>query len=122
MNTTFSKAGILGLLSIVGALTAASAFAIDRETASQETNLAMARQELMNTNIQISGTLNCALADANSGQPCQLNVIETESGRSYSLDDAGAVRALYDGGTRNVSINGKRIEANRIRVINATAM
>jgi len=122
MKTKFKKAGVLGILGIIGALAAASAFAIDRETASQDSNLAMARQELMNTNIRISGMLNCALADANNGQPCQLNVIEAESGRTYSLDDAGTARALYDGGARNVSIHGQRIEANRIRVINATAM
>ncbi len=89
------------------------------------THLALARGELSRSSIEqereqvgiaVSGNLTCVLSEVNTGDACQLKLLDTKTGATYQLADSTAAMRLFFSGKKSVSVEGRLDIGNVIRV------
>ena len=114
----------LGTMVLLAAVAVGTAYAVDRHTREhgEMASYAMIKQEMRNTKIRLWGMLNCKLAGMNNGQACTLSITDTNTGKAFELENAGAAMRLFNEGTRDVVIIGRYSAENRIEVIKANPM
>lgn len=70
---------------------------------------------------KITGTLSCEMESENTGKPCQLKLLEANTGRSYEINGSNDAMRLFQDGKREVAIVG-RPSGDQLRVIEIEAL
>ena len=108
------KSQVLTLVQVtLGLMLAGQAFAIRSEN-----TLASLRQERgIASIVHVEGSLSCVMPAENNGKPCQLKLIENNTGKTFELigSSGGAMRLLNDGHT-NVAVDGSPAGGNVIDI------
>jgi hypothetical protein len=116
MMNRIQNAQISMIAMMVSLTVTAPAFA----TRGDMTNMAAIRHDTENEKrikiVRIEGALSCDLGAENSGQGCELKLHETGTGRTYNLIEARGAMQLYQGGNKNVIIEGRLADAETIEV------
>jgi len=69
----------------------------------------------------IKGTLSCEMEAENTGRPCQLKLLEADSGKSYEINGSDDAMRLFQDGKREVAIVG-RTSGGQLRVVSIEAL
>ena len=70
---------------------------------------------------KITGTLSCEMAAENTGQACQLKLLEAGTGKQYEINGSNDAMRLFQDGKREVAIVG-RPSGDQLRVISIEAL
>lgn len=74
--------------------------------ARDSTETALLIHEQKNTPVVIEGTLSCQMGEQNTGQPCELKILDKESGRSFVLVNSNTALKVYHEGIRDIKVKG----------------
>lgn len=80
------------------------------------------RQEKRASIVQIQGPLSCDMGSVNTGKACVLRVLDTRSGKVYTLTNNGDAMKLFNSGTRTVSIEGRFSDSQTLEVAKVSAL
>ena len=88
------------------------------------TNRSMIRQEIEAISpqiklVRIEGALSCDMGAENNGKACDLKLRESKTGHTFNLIEAKAAMQLYQGGNKNVAIEGRLEDTDTLEVRDA---
>ncbi len=94
--------------------------------AGREGSISSIRNQFQADLVKVQGSLSCAMAAENNGQPCTLKIKEDNTGRIFELSNTSQLMRFYQDGVRNVMIEGapnaNRRAATSLSVIRVTAL
>jgi hypothetical protein len=82
---------------------------------------AFRRQVDAESPVKITGNLICKMAETNNQEACKLKIQDDQTGTLYDLVEADAAMRLFQSGLKRVAVEGRRLDENRIQVLQAKA-
>jgi len=67
--------------------------------------------------LQIVGDLRCDMGEQNSGEPCEVKIKDSKTGKVFFLSRAKTAMRLYMSGTRHVTLDGRDAGSETIEVL-----